>query len=315
MRLRSPAEFYIKFLFLHPDKYSAEDVQEMLIDKGLHYISQDYLARVKKKLRPPKVFRPFDLTHSPSFRFIVKEGLYTLFAPTSEMKMALSILQHANARLFVESTILNTPHEPIALAVTRNYHLYCNTGALRLYKHYFYNFDAIDNVMAGILHQLKYEMLQDSVPELKGKDRILKMASYRDPRRIAFEQPASPNTTAITQVELGMRLPKQDTMQLLQANKELALVRGLQILQENGPQASMNALNLAGVVRIYDELIESTARPESEILAQVSTIALRSDPNPVKSIHALSAGNHTVDMAPPQEAEEDDSPPIPAEGK
>jgi hypothetical protein len=308
MRLRSPAEYYIKYLVSHPHKYPVDEIQERLIDEGLDFISPVYLTRVRSKLKLPKPFRPEDPHHTPSLAFILKTGINRLYMPDLSMKIAQDVLACARAKEFVETALISrAPMAAIAHMVTKHFQVYCTSGALEVYHHYFWNTDLFDTIQLQVLLSMRAEIAEKYIPEFKGHAQVLRSAYFRDARKVAAEMPYSPMGAMLAQTRLGFAPTRSEVSLRMMEAKSLALLRACEALQRGGPHDSQNALNNITSARILEELTQMTSKPEGQMLEQVQSIALRTDTQPMKSIHQLSDGRHTVDVAPMKDPLHDDT--------
>lgn len=311
MRLRSPAEFYIKFLVTHPDQYDTPAIRERLIDENLDFISDAYIDRLRGKMHPPTPFHPDERLHAASYSFLLTERLNRIYQPDVAMKMALEILNMPRAKEFAEATLLvQIPFSSIAAYITRHLGVYCVPEALELYKHYFWNINLLDSTQMRVLLHLRIGLAAEHVPEFKGKSAVLKSAYYKDPRKAAADLPHSPTTAMIVQMRLGVRPSKYElAMRILEA-RDNAMTRIVEAVQQDGPGDSKKFLDYATGSRILEELLQMIVRPEEEMRAQLQSIALRTESHTLPSIHELSpGGHHTVDVAPlkdPHHADEPD---------
>jgi hypothetical protein len=311
MRLRSPAEFYIKALLVHPDGYSVEEVKEILDDLDLMPISLSYITRIRNKMRPPPdPFYPDDPGHLPSFRYVVTNKIHTIFQRTVPMKTALELLKVPRSKEFTEALMLvNIPSLAISTHLTRHYRTYCTVDALELYKHYFWNIDLCTTTCMRILLQLEMEAADETNPELKGRQRILTRAYYKDARRVAADMPHSLITATLVQERLGTCPVPRDLAQFLMESRNMASLRMGEAAHQDGPGDSVKYLNYANGVRISEEIIQMTQNPQDQMRNQLQSIALRTDTKPIPSIHTLSQGRHTVDVAPIKDLANDEPDP------
>jgi hypothetical protein len=307
MRLRSPAEFYIKYLILHPDKYLTRDIKERLLDEGLDFISEAYIDRLRSKLKPPTPFYPNDRDHAPSFHFLINERINGLFHRELAVRTALEILSLPRAKEFVEAMVLvQVPLPAISAYLTRHLGVFCTTEALELYRHYFWNVNLLDSSQMRVLIQLRIDTLADHVPELQGKQAVLKAAYYKDARKIGADLPHSPMAATLAQMRLGIRPGRQElALRMLEA-RDMAALRATEAVHQDGPGDSQKFLNYANGSRLFEEMLQMVVKPEDQMQEQLRAIALRMDTREVPSIHTLSAGHHTVDLAPTKDLDHDD---------
>lgn len=283
-------------------------IRERLLDEGLDFISDQYLQKVRSKMTLPDPFYPDDRGHAPSFSFLVKEKINRLFHRDLPMKMALEILETPRAKEFVEAMqLVHVPSSAIAAYISRQFGTYCTPEALELYAHYFWNINLLDSSQMRVLLQLRIDTLSTYVPEFQDRQSILKTAYYKDARKIAADLPYSPTTAMLAQMRLGIRPGKHElALRMLEA-RDLATVRAVEAVQQDGPGDSQKFLNYANGSRIFEEMIQMVVKPEDQMQEQLKSIALRTDTHTLPSIHQLSGGQHTVEVAPMKESEHDQS--------
>jgi len=325
--LRSPAEFYYKFLLVHPDGHDNFALKALIAERGIDWISNEYVNRLRCRMRLPVPFFPKDPSHQPSTTFLLAERISHLFQPDNEMKAALALLEVPRAREFVETMLLShAPLEAIAKAVTR-YGCQCTRRVIERYAHHFWNVDLLDSTQMKVFLNWRFEHSADSLPEAlpegckvgdeqweqhqeRAHERVRaemalatvrKKASYQDPRKLAAELPFSPFAALLVQMRMGMMPDRIDVATRMVATRDMATMRALESLHATGPGDAGRAFNYAMTAKIMNELLETVQKPDEQLREQLSAIALRTDDRPVPSIHQLSGGRHTVDMQPTPE--------------
>lgn len=308
MRLRSPAEFYIKALVCHPDKYSTLTIRERLLDEGLDVISDAYIDGLRAKMQPPKTFFPTDKNHFPSYRFIINQQIDRFYLPDAAMKAAREILGRPRAKEFVESMLLvNVPLPAIAAFVTKHRQVLCTVAALEVYSHYFWNTDLLDSTQMRLLLQLRLDFAAAHVPELKEKQKALTSAYYKDPRTVAANLPYSPTSAMLAQMRMGIRPSRGEIALRMMEARDVAWMRAIEAAHTGGPGDDMKFMNYVNGGRILEELLQMVAKPEDQLRKQLSAIGLRTELAPVPTIHSLSQGQHTVEIAPTEDQTDDDA--------
>jgi hypothetical protein len=308
MRLRSPAEFYIKYLLAHPNGYSTEAVRERLLDEYLDFISDEYLERVRSKLRVPKQFRPDDRRHKPSMQFILDERINRAFQPDVPMKMALAILEMPGAKEFVETALLlELPLSAISQGVTYRRGVYCTASGLEVYRHYFWNLNLIEFVQRRMIIELRFANMASVSPELRERASLVKAAYFRDARRVAADLPHSPAAAILAQLRLGMKPNRMERSVIMREAAGMGAIRALEAVHQDGPGDSQKYLNYASGQRIFEEVLQMVEKPEESMREQLQSIALRTETRDVPSIHQLDpAGQHTVDISPLRDPQHDE---------
>lgn len=304
MKLRSPAEFYIKYLICHPDGFNDLVIKTALDELGIAYISDEYLASLRARCVPPNPFRPNDKLHKKSHRFLIAENIVSLFMQTPDTKLAFKILEKPRVKEFVESSILShAPSIAIAFKVT-TYGMRCGAGVIDEYKKYFWNIDLLSATQMRTLinMELDQNVGDNDSAHVRDRKKALKRASYLDPRRLAAELPYSPITALMAQMRMGVMPSRPELGKILQMAQAMAGLKVLEATLGSGLHDSQTALNFSGVVKNMTEALESVVRPDEHLREQLQAIALRTESAPVPSIHQLSGGQHTVDLQPLVEA-------------
>lgn len=311
MRLRSPAEFYIKYLACHPDKFTTDAIKERLLDEGLDFISPKYIDGLRAKLKPPKPFHPTDQKHFPSYRFLLNERIDRIFHPDAAMQTAKEILARPRAKEFVESMMLvNAPLTAIAGFITRHRKIFCDVRALETYQHYFWNTDLLDSTQTRLLLQMRIDTVAEAVPEFKDKKSLLKSAYYKDPRTVAANLPYSPTSAMLTQMRMGIRPTRAEIALRMMEARDTAMIRAIEAVQTDGMGDDQKFMNYVNGGRILEELLQMVAKPEDALRKQLSSIGLRTELAPVQTVHSLTGGQHTVEIAPTKDMSDDDAEPV-----
>lgn len=315
MRVVSPALYYLKYLTVHPDALSNEAIIERLQDERLDYISEKYIDKVRASMKPPSPFYPTDQRHMASFGFLIDERIHRLFVPDKAMMMARRILQKPLAKEFVESMLLaRVPLSPIASYVSQNRGVSITAEALQLYQHYFWNVELLDSSEMRVLLALRVDQAEETVPELKNKKKALTSAYYKDPRKVAADLPYSPTTAMLAQMRLGIRPGKVDLVLRMMEARDLSIIRATEAIQQDGRDDSMKFLNYVNGGRILEELLQLVSKPEDSMQEALRAIALRTETRDLPTIHQLSDGRHTVDLAPLKESNDADEHTVAGEG-
>lgn len=307
---RSPCEYYLKFLLIHPDKYTNDRIKAVIRRQQLDWIGEEYLEDLRATCVPPEPFRPNDPTHTKSQRFLIAEGLRYLFHTDQHMKVAQLILQRPKAKEFAESMLLSgAPTSAIAYALNQK-GLKATAEGVTRYRHYFFNVDLLDSTEMRAAILLRSDPVAQGVdmhdPESAARASAVKKAAWSDPRKVASELPSTPMAALIAQIKLGIMPNNLDVARVLESARAVASLRALE-LATNGEarDADKRAINYMMVARIATEVLEQVVKPDEVMRQQLSSILLQTEQQPVPSIKELSAGNHTVDMEMREKEEEE----------
>ncbi len=307
-RLRSPAEYFIKALIVHPDAYTTDEIKQRLEGDDLDWLSLEYIDWVRTRIPPwPDPFYPFDRMHLSSSRFIYKERINRAFLVDLEMRAAGELKDKPRVREFIEAMMLaQVPNAAIAGYVLRAFRTYCTVEILEIYKHYYWNIDLLDSDMMRVLLQWRVENAANNIPIFKGMGRALRNAYYKSARKIAADLPHSPSAATLAQMRLGMSGSNQDLQTILYDLRNISSRRSVEAAYQDGPGDSQKALNYMNIARGSEEMLQMTSNPQDQMVKQLESIALRTETKALPNVKALSAGQHTVDLAPLKDPKHDD---------
>ena len=143
--LRSPSEYFLKYLLSHP----LVTVQEALraARKGeIEYIpgEEDYLAEVKDRMRFPLNYDPQNSSHRPSMDFLIRERIYDMWYPSRATNQAVELYKAPDMRE-VLCSLLSTPM-PVSGIIKYMHSQFpadIEDQAVAEFRHYFWNVDLL----------------------------------------------------------------------------------------------------------------------------------------------------------------------------
>ncbi len=306
----SPAELYIKFLFIHlglleeTPGTACDQVKQHLLGEHLDPISEQYLSWVRSKMVPPKPFEPKSKYHVPSQRFLTQQGILKLFFRDQPVKEAFNILHAARPKEFVETMILSeAPPAAIAKMVTKRYGLTVSAPGVCAYKTYFWNIDLVDSTEIRTLIRVRGNPQTYNLNPLEPSYAALESASYNDPRRLAADLPNSPFGALLAQMRLGFMPSQLELAKVLQTTQHLAALRTMECAAEGGYKASSKAMEWSIVAKNVSETLNSVVTPEAGLRDQLQALLLKTDSSSIPVLAELSSGSHTVEIEAPAEEE------------
>lgn len=295
---RSPAEMYLKFLVSSPDRYTNDDIKRLFDYAQLEFIGTEYLERLRATCIPPVPFKPKDDHHMPSYRFILKHGLRTIYKMDEHGRAAFALVEQPRVKEFLETMILaHAPAATIAHALTTRHRIPTHPSTVERYRCFFWNVDLLDTVEMRALLALRYERAKNSTdPEIREQYEALKYSSYNDPRRIVASMPYSPISAIIAQMRMGYMPSKLDLAKVLTVARDRASLCMYEELSRQEKGSATRAMEFSTVMRIITDVLETVVKPDEQMRQELATLSLANDPSVIPSIHELSAGAHTVDM-------------------
>jgi hypothetical protein len=313
---RSPAELYLKYLIVHPDKFTNEQIIDICRFAQMDWLGMWYLERLRKDLTIPVPFYPKDRSHYPSQRFLYKKGLERIFFGGPDMIAAFAMVTDARAKEFVESMIiLHTPPSTIAFGLQRR-GTPATADSVELYKRFFWNVDLLDVTELRAILKMRIDVMEKSDDkEVVAQAQHYKKAAYNDPRRVAAELPFSPLSAVFVQMRMGLMPSKMDLAKIVEATRLGATMRAFEATLLGGTDASHAALNFATVTRQMTDILDQVIRPDEKMREELATIAMRNDTNDPPFIQDLTKGSHTAEIIPTEKKSHELQPRRTDEGK
>lgn len=307
---RSPCDLYLKYLIVHPDYLTDEAIERRAFEEQLDSGGSRYIAQLRRSCIPPSTFRPLDQYHDPSTRFLVKHKIRGLFFPDDAVRTAQNIHHRARAKEFVEAMVLaGAPDIRIGQEITRRFGFPCGVSGIAAFKKFFWDIESLDVTERRALVQMRaseVHHLEDDDPRKSAYKAALKKASYKDPRRIASELPASPVSAVIIQMYMGDEPSEMDLGLILNDIRRLAILRASEEMRVGGPFSMKNFRDLMGGLKDLKEIMDDSATPAQELEKQIQTLRLKTRPSSAPVLHQLTGGRHTMDLQPTPAHEEDD---------
>jgi len=297
---RTPVEFFLKYLIVHPDEHVDEEIHEQLFEMGLDDLGGYYIDRLRKKLKPPKPFFPTDRLHFRSQRFLMKEGIQDLYFPDDDTATSFRILEYPRMKEFVESMLIAyAPPEAIAHSLTRHRKFPATPRAVEIFKQFFWNVDLVDSVqMRALLKMRPMAAAAHPSTDIQRQAPALMASAWNDPRRSVAEMPFSPLSTVMAQMRMGYMPAEMDLPKVLARARDMAAMTSYEAMCTNGMKDHEKARDMAVVVKTFTDVLEVVVKPDENMREQLSQIAMRTENKPVPYVHELSKGKHTVDMQP-----------------
>lgn len=292
---RSPAEYYIKYLMLLPDKLSDEDIARTLRENQLDYPGAPYLRRLRASLKPPIPFRPMVETDLPSYKFLQKHKVHRLFFRDKHVDGALELLAHPKGKEVVESMLL-VDEQPFSIVQRlRRFGIHVTLQMVSYYEHFFMNVKLVDptEMRALILVRVEDMLLQGDDKETIIRYKAMKQAMYNDPRYMAATTTQRELAQMKLQMRHGLMLTRVDYGRLAENIRQAALVAANEAVNSNDPKAAERAKDLAAVAVAMDSMLRDRGGGENEMNKGLSAIALKTDPDKPPSIKSLTDGNFT----------------------
>lgn len=302
---RSPCEYYIKYLLVHPDGYGDAEIDDLLRTQQLDNIGAEYTERLRNSCSPPVPFYPHDELHFSSQRFLIREGIRGLYITDDHVECAMNLLQTPRAKEFIETSLIcRSPAVWISAVLTRKMGVPSTSAAIEIYKHFFFNVDLVDSHELKTIIRQRVELIEAYDPHQQTLRTIAWKTGYTDPRRLSAEVSITPLAGMMNEVRLGLMPTNVELSKVASAARLVATMGCLEGLMRG--ERPDRCRDLAQTAKLMHEILETVGDPESELQASLQSLALQTEAEPIPQIHQLTAGQHTVDIQPIDDREKSD---------
>jgi hypothetical protein len=315
----SLAHRYLRAL-LADAKATVEEVRERAMQEGIDLPDapeeaeegktkddegRDYLSRILRSLPPkPREYTPWDDTHVPSQRYLLRAKVYEYFHPPAAMREAKAIFSQPRTREFVEALLLTSAPLPrIVSAMQRFNGQQLSVEGLSRFRAYYWDVESLSQAAVRYLLNLRHQRIVargvgDSTPERKAHAAAARNVYYQDPRKVAADLPSSPVAAMLVQMRMGLPPAKVEMSERIEAARNLAVLRAEEALYVNGPGDAKRVSELATAAKTFSEMLESIQSPSALLEKEFARFQLQVDTKPLPSILSLTRGAHTIDVAP-----------------
>jgi len=302
MLRRSPAEYYVKYLLLHPDTYGDDDIVLALSERQLDFPGSHYLVSLRKKLHPPTPFYPYNEQHLSSTEYLLSQGVLTLFQLNASTQRALELLESPRAKQAIEAMVLVDDPDELICRRLASMGYGCAARDLKAYKHYFWNMKMVDSTdLKTILVNRAESVLQGNDAGNQARYKAMRSAIYQDPRYMVATSPI-PQLAAIKNKMLLGYMPDEGTMSKLKKALHLGIAVSLaDAVMGNDKDKSMKVRDLASALKTLEESIAESGDEDGKLVEQVVGVSIQTDGEEVPHINEVSGGDHTTSYLPAKE--------------
>jgi hypothetical protein len=297
---RSPSEVYIRYLLVHPNRYTNEQVKETLMFAKLDYLGSWYLDRLRASMQVPVPFHPWDVRHRESQRFLLGNGLHDLFFPDGAVRDAFKLLRVPRCKQWVEAMIgANVPFWEISSQLLRAMGYSCSEETIKRYSDIFYNPNLLDVDEMRALVELRAELLAGHPdPEIRAQAKAVKKASYKSPMRTVANMPISSLTTFSAMISMGLMPNKLDVPKVLSIALRGAAVRATEAAYEREPGDAQRFSFWATGIHNLLEALKDNVNVEEQLREQLSNLQVKYDRLDMPTVQEITGGRVTQNLEP-----------------
>lgn len=300
MITRSPCESYLKYLIVHPDGYSNDDIRKIVRAQQLDFIGMPYLQRLRGSCVAPRPFYPEEENHRLSSRFLRRESLEAIFRPDEHMAVATNMLSHPRVKELVETMLISRSEYSWICAALKRIGYLATPESIGRYAQYYFNIDLIDRVELCTLLELRSYFASDSQdPDEQMMGSVHLKISRGDPRRISAGMGSPANAMMLNVIRAGMLPSRLDVGRLVAATRIVSVVQAGEAADRGQPGMGKD---YALIAKMMTEILEQTGDPSKTVSEGIADLELMTDTAPTPHIKELSV-EHTLDVQPLQERE------------
>lgn len=296
---RSPCELYLKYLIVRHERFTDEQIKDICRLQQLDVLGSFYLQALRKETVPPVPFYPENTRHKPSFRFLLSQGLLSLFQPDVHMQTATKLLGHPRSKEIIESLLISqSPVSWITAALTRDGHE-ATAASIQQYKFHYFNVDLVDATeLRAILRLRMQEGSSSTDPEVARVSAAYEKSAWKDQRIAAVNAPITPLASLTNAMRLGFLPDPAGLPRLLATSRMLGVVRMTEAMMANSQDSAVQASYYASVVKVAHDVLESTGDPAEDFHTRLASLTVKTDEAEVPLLETISGGAHTSEMEP-----------------
>lgn len=288
---RSPAENYIKYLLLHPEGYTDEDIQVALQDAHLDYPGDRFVSRLRRRLRPPKPFYPMNPGHHPSFMFLVSQKLHKLFHPDDATAEAFRLLESPEAKKFIEAMYIVREPEHVMARRLEDMGIKATERGLKRYQHIFWNLKNLDsNELYALISSRPEAMMDDDSPMGRARVKAYKRLYYNDPRMLAISAGSRDLGAMAVMMRMGYMPDKIQVVRLLKAAQASLASKLVTESAGSGPQLPAAVRDMSVALRNVCDMLTEMGSATDDWRRDMQILAMETDGTEVLHYEDLPAG-------------------------
>ena len=300
MPQRSPCEYYLKYLVVHPDRLTDDDIGKLVRAQQLDFIGPSYLQQLRAKCKPPNPFYPEKKNHRQTTRFLLKEKLEAIFQPDPDMFRAMRFLDKPRAKELIESMA-------IAGSTTKWIHVSLKRAgfdsteqAVEYYLFYYFNLSLVDSneLQAFMMHRCDSPVTMD--PGEQRLNEHYARAMLRSERVQAANMAVTPYAGLLSLLRRGIMPSNVQISRIVSATRLTATIKADEALLEGKSGMSRD---YAIVAKAMSEILQETGEVEEGLQEGLSRLVLKTDERRLPNVKQLSGGHHTLDLQPPIDTE------------
>jgi hypothetical protein len=283
---RSPAEYFIRFLFSRQAAETEAEVEvnvieNVLDDHEIAYPGTRYLRRVKANLSPypdPFIVTPSKKAkeqHLTTRQWMKRKGIHDLWYPTESVQEAYRILGEPRIRAMAEDLLLSPMRvEEVTTYINKHYKISLTPDGVQTFGHYFWNKTLLTD-------EEWMDLLSERKPSGAGRD-VVRAAPDVANMVVPWLTGLSGPPPNITSGSVARRIRDVAFMKLLEIERRPA-----------GEENSRTMSQYMKVVCAAEGEMRQSDVALKDVLSAFEKFRLNKDAQPVPSIEKVAKLNHS----------------------
>lgn len=295
----SPCEYYLKYLVVHPNQYTSENIKDIVQAQQLDYMGIPHLETLRGKCRPPNPFYPEKIGHVPSTRFLLREKLEAIFRPSSDMIMAMRMLDNPQAKELIESTTLAGASAEWTHALLRRQKVECTLQAVEYYRFYYFNLSLVDAEERKAFIMNRSFAAPSVDPTEQALNVCYQRAMFESERMQAARMSVTPYSGLLALMRRGIMPSNAQLSRIFTASRITAAVKADEALQAGRAAEFRDYVTGA---KMFGEILQDVGEVGEDLQQGLAKLVLQTENKEVPNIHDISGGHHTLSLEPVIEA-------------
>jgi hypothetical protein len=291
----SPCEQYLKYLVVHPNRLTNDQIEQMVKAQELDYIGKPHLEHLRATCTPPNPFYPERADHAMSTRFLLREKLEVIFRPDRDMSLATQLLEQPRAKELIESMLIAGSNSQWIYASLKRMGIKATVQAVDYYRFYYFNLDHInpDQLRAFMLARTAMPVTDD--PHEQMLNEYYRHSILQGERVQMANMAITPYAGMLSLMRRGLLPANVEIPRLAAATRLTAMIKTDEAMMAG---KSAQSRDYSFVVKVMSEVMQETGEVEEGLQEGLTKLILKTDQKRIPNIKELSDGHHTVDLQP-----------------
>jgi hypothetical protein len=280
---------------VHPDHFSNSDIEKIVRAQQLDYIGVSHLEQLRASCKPPVPFYPDRRAHAATTRFLIQEGLESIFRPDKHMSMAMGFVDKPRAKELIESMLLTRSSLEWINSSLRRMQITSTVQAVDYYRFYYFNLDLVDPdaIKAFMLNRAVVPVTND--PNEQRLNELYRQAMLQSERVQSAQMAITPFAGIMSLMRRGIMPSSINLSRIVTATRLAAVIRTDEAVMMG---KAGDSRDYAFVVKMMSEVMQEVGEVSEDLQVGLNKLLLKTEARRIPTLQELSDGHHTVDLQP-----------------